>query len=420
MGKLNALLRLFIISLMLLGCATEEIKDHALGQNVNEKDTTIYNEVSGPIESIKELIIEYPEDMDINEAQKENLRQSHGVIDYVTCDCSNKQIEKWVFGNGVNIEEEEAEIKDKGIDVENEFYYSNSYSIPTSLTVTNIEQDLTLIKSNIVSAPSKITIATLDTGIDLNQLPNTGPFLYKLRPNEQGCVENGKQEISGWDFVNHDNNPHDDNGHGTIVNGIIKSGLSGNYSNDYEILPVKVFDHNGEGSYFNLLCGYKYATSKPSVSIINMSFGWYYKKGRLLNRYIAQNNHILHITSAGNDTSNNDIDPHYPSSYRHHHTVAIGSIDASKTRIADFSNYGTTSVDFLSLGDNVIFKDINDDKYIVSGTSYAVPFVTVKSTIQFIDGYVRPRDILQQLHKNATPLDSGITVPVRCKDKIID
>ncbi len=420
MGKLNSLLQLLMICIMLLGCSEEEVKDSDLGQNVNEKDSIVYSDVIGPIESTNELIIEYPEDRYTSDIQRATLRQKHGVIQYETCDCSNKQIEKWVFGAGVNIEEEQSEITDKGIDVENEFYYNNSYPIPTGLTVTDIEQDLAILKSNIVSNPSKLTIATLDTGIDLNHLPNTGPFLYKLRPNESGCVENGKQEISGWDFVNHDNNPHDDNGHGTIVNGIIKSGLSGNYSNNYEILPVKVFDHNGEGSYFNLLCGYKYATSKPSVSIINMSFGWYYKKGRLLRRYISENNDILHITSAGNDTSNNDIDPHYPSSYRHNHTVAIGSIDATKTRLADFSNYGTSSVDFLSLGENIIFNDSNGDKYIVSGTSYAAPFVTVKSVIQFIDGYTLPSDILQQLHANATPLDPSITLPVRCSDKIID
>ncbi len=419
MGNLNSLLPLLVTYLVLMGCTREEINTIDLGQKINVKNNTTYSEVSGPVESATELIIEYPKDRFTTEDQRDNLRKKHGVIRYETCDCSNKQIEKWVFGDGVNIEEEEAEIQDKGIDVENEFYYNNSYPIPSNLAVTNVEQSIALIKSNIVSAPTKITLATLDTGIDLNQLPNTGPFLYQLRPNESGCVENGKRELSGWDFVNHDNNPHDDNGHGTIVTGIIKSGLSSN-PNDFEILPVKVFDHEGEGSYFTLLCGYKYATSKPSVSIINMSFGWYYKRGRLLNRYISENDHILHVTSAGNDSINNDIEPHFPSSYRQTHSVAIGSINATKTEIAQFSNYGTSSVDFLSLGDQVIFYDNNGDKYLVSGTSYAAPFVTAKSAIQFIDGYRNPEDILKQLVTNATPLDPNITLPVRCKDKIID
>ncbi len=419
MGNLNSLLPLLVTYLVLLGCTREEINTIDLGQKINVKNNTAYNEVSGPVVSATELIIEYPKDRFTTESERANLRHQFGVIRYETCDCSNKQIEKWVFEGGVNIEEEEADITDKGIDVENEFYYTNTHTIPSNLAVTSIEQSIALIKSNIVSAPTKITLAILDTGIDLNQLPNTGPFLYQLRPNESGCVENGKRELSGWDFVNHDNNPHDDNGHGTIVTGIIKSGLSSN-TNDFEILPVKIFDHKGEGSYFTLLCGYKYATSKPSVSIINMSFGWYYKKGRLLNRYISENDHILHVTSAGNDSINNDIEPHFPSSYRHAHSAAIGSINANKTDIAEFSNYGTSNVDFLSLGDSVIFYDINGEKYIVFGTSYAAPFVTAKSTIQFIDGYRNPLDILKQLHANATPLDPGIFVPVRCNDKVID
>ncbi len=423
MGNLNSLLQLLTTCLILSGCVTEEINDTDLGQNIIEKNNKIYdydnvsNKINTPIESLNELIIEYPEDRYTTETQRAFLRQKHGVIRYETCDCSNKKIEKWVFGDGVDIEEEEVDIAEEGIGVENEFYYKNSYPIPT--VVTNIEQSIALIQSNIVSKPSQVTIATLDTGIDLNQLPNTGPFLYKLRPNDSICVENGKQELSGWDFVNHDNNPHDDNGHGTIVTSIIKSGLVVPKI-DFEILPVKVFDHEGEGSYFTLLCGYKYATSKPSVSIINMSFGWYYKRGRLLNKYISQNNHILHVTSAGNDSINNDMEPHFPSSYRHAHNVAIGSIDVTKTEIADFSNYGTSSVDFLSLGDRIVFYDSNGEKYVVSGTSYAAPFVTAKSAIEFINGHRNPQDILKELLTNATPLGPGTTLPVRCKNKIID
>ena len=420
MGNLSSLLQLTITCLILLGCSTEEIDDTDLTNKIKQETNKNSNQISPPVVSPNELIIEYPKDEDISDAAKAMIRQEHGVIAYETCNCSNQQIEKWKFGTGINIEEEEVLIQDRGIDVEHEFYYQNSYP-SVDLNITNIEQNLSLISANMVSSASKITIAVLDTGIDLNLLPNTGPFLYRLRPQEQRCKENGILELSGWDFVNKDNNPHDDNGHGTIVTGIIKDNLNINHRGDFEILPVKVFDHNGEGSYFNLLCGYTYAADKSAVSIINMSFGWYHRPGRLLNKHIAENNHILHITSAGNDTSNNDSLNHFPSSYRHLYSLAIGSINTSTSEISDFSNFGKTSVDFLSLGDSIPFFDNSNKEYTVSGTSYAVPFVTAKSAKHYIEGNNSPFTMINQLFINATPIPAGSELlPVKCNNKIID
>ncbi len=417
MKSLKPLLSMMVY-LILFGCTNEEINAVDIMQDVKEKNDPTDNQLNYPILSDKELIIEYPHDYP--EYQKQILRNDHRIISYETCDCSDKQIEKWVFQNGINIEEEEEQITATGIGVENEFYYQNTHTTPDSLHVTNTEQSDLLIASNIVPNYTSITIAVLDTGIDLNLLPNTGPFLFRRRPNPPRCMENGEQEISGWDFVNHDNNPHDDNGHGTIVSGIIKSNLHDQKITDYEILPVKVFNHEGEGSYFDLLCGYRYAASKPSVSIINMSFGWYHKNGRLLKKYISQNNDILHITSAGNDYNDNDKVRHNPSSYNRQNIAAIGSINATRTEIADFSNYGETSVDFLSLGDMITFIDNNGVNYVASGTSYAAPFVTTKSAIQYLNGITDPVDILNQLRINATELSPGIFLPVRCRRKIID
>lgn len=417
MKCLKPLLPLLIIYFFIFGCTTEDIDKPITNQSSSKN-----NPVNLPIRSANELIIAYKQG--INTSKKNNLRRKYNVKRFEKCDCTNDRIEKWEFDPSVDIEGRNDQItQEGGIEgTDYQFFYTNENTSPTTLATITSSHSNSLITS-FLKPNSTITIAVLDTGINLNKLPYRDPFLYTSTSNARLCKENEEgEEISGWDFINSDNDVYDDNGHGTIVSSIIKSKLDNENITDYRILPVKVFDHLGKTSTFKLLCGYLYTVNKPSVSIINMSFGWYSTPSSLFHKFISENPDILHISSSGNDNHDNESVAHYPSSYNNNNVLGIGSFSVqNRAEIvkSSFSNYGITSVDFLSLGDQVSFYDNDGALYLVSGTSYAAPLVAAKSAIYYLSGYTTPVEITNQLRINGTLLISG-SLPTYYGDRVIE
>lgn len=417
MNYLKCLLTILLV--VLTGCAKEEI-DTIVSQNeIETKNRLLIQETNGPdpIRSKNELIIEYSRK--VNDDIKDNLRKRFNVSGYRSCNCSNTRIELWEFKGDIDIEGRKDEITEEGIGVEGtdfQFYYpasNNSQQLPSS------NQNYDLINHFVSTNRARVKIAVLDTGVALGALKDEMPFLYNSGDNSTSCVENEEEkEISGWDFVNNDNDVFDDNGHGTIVTSIIRSKLHEEGIDNYQILPVKVFDHLGNGSTFTILCGYLYATEKKDISIINFSFGWYGSPNQLFSKFISENTNIIHISSAGNTSSNNNEVEHYPSSYNLNNNLAIGSSNEKVYDIADFSNFGTSSVDFLSLGENILFEDSYGNSSHVSGTSFAAPLVTALSAKHYVNGYMSPSQITNQLYNNAKLID--VKLPIKFNDRIIN
>lgn len=113
---------------------------------------------------------------------------------------------------------------------------------------------------DIITGTQTVTIAMLDSGIDLDHPDLAG----KLVP--------------GWDYVNSDPTPDDDYGHGTHVAGIIGAltnngiGVAG-LDWQARLLPIKVLDAQGVGTYYNIIAGIHYAANVAQV--INLSLvGW--------------------------------------------------------------------------------------------------------------------------------------------------
>jgi subtilisin family serine protease len=80
-----------------------------------------------------------------------------------------------------------------------------------------------------------------------------------------------------YDFVNNDDDAMDENGHGTQVAGIIaaktdnKKSMTG-INQQAKILPIKVLNTMGEGTWENLALGIRYATNR-GAKVINLSLG---------------------------------------------------------------------------------------------------------------------------------------------------
>jgi subtilisin family serine protease len=81
------------------------------------------------------------------------------------------------------------------------------------------------------------------------------------------------------------------------------------------------------------------------------------------------------VFAAGNSGQNNDLIPHYPSSYTSANILAVAATDPNDN-LALFSNFGVTLVDVATPGVNILSTLSGGGYDYKSGTSMAVPSAT--------------------------------------------
>jgi len=227
-----------------------------------------------------------------------------------------------------------------------------------------------------------VTIAILDSGVDMSH------------PEMVGKV------VQGYDFVNNDNNPQDDYGHGTHVAGIAAArgnnglGIAG-VSWGAQIMPVKVLNSFGQGSFSNVAAGIIWATDH-SAQIINMSLGGSNYSQILQDAvdYAARRN-VLLVASSGNTNSNFIL---YPA--RLPQVIAVAATNANNQH-ASFSNYGA-EIDIAAPGDNILSLWLGGGYSTFSGTSMATAYVSGLAAVLL--GYDNNARTVRQ-HLEATALD---------------
>gem|GEM_PF-1739969 len=414
-NKTNIMKTLYSISLMALlvcwGCSQEP--------SFTDPTTTLPEAVeitgaqfrggSAATYPSNQMVVQY--DPGLTEAQKQLMRDQYGVSDYKTCSCADPTLELWIFevdpnGNlpgGGGIEEVILGAKDdsglEGADLNPDIQHVGqklNYSFGVPDTAVGLQQT--------VHNNEPLTIAVLDTGVDYNYYGFATPFLYNSQANSNHCNSNGYEDYYGWDFVNGDNDPYDDYGHGTVISSFIYESLI-EKSVPFQILPVKVFDANGKGSYFDILCGFKYAINNSDVDMINLSFGWYLTDYELLHRFVMESeSQVLITASAGNNAQDNDQVPHYPSSYTTSNIISVAALGGgpSTVQLAYFSNYGENSVDIAAQGENIPFYLAPNEPIYVSGTSYANAFATVLGGTVYVSG-MTPQQHLGEVLSHTVP-----------------
>src|SRR6056297_829286 len=238
---------------------------------------------------------------------------------------------------------------------------------------------------------NNIKIAVIDTGVSINH-------------SDLDCRIDSE---NGYNFLNNTNDINDDHGHGTHVSGIIgavtnnSNGIAGTtWSN--EILPIKVLNEYGTGSYDGIAQAIMYAaglsdnpTNPEPVDLINLSLGGC-SDSQLLKDAIdqAHNEGILIIASSGNNNNNSLL---YPAQYEE--TIAVGAVDSIGER-CDYSNY-STNLDIVAPGGSKYYGVLStylDNGYdTMAGTSMAAPHVSGLISLMLANG-INYRDVRNILH----------------------
>ena len=200
---------------------------------------------------------------------------------------------------------------------------------------------------------SNVTVAIVDSGVQLTH------------PDLAGRV------LAGYDYVNNDSDPSDDNGHGTAAAGVAAArgndgiGVAGAAWN-VAILPVKVMNSSGSGSYSAIAQGITYAADR-GARIINLSLGGTSSSSTLQNAVsYAWNKGSLLVAAAGNNASSATV---YPAAYPN--VVAVSATTPADT-LASFSSYGSF-VDLSAPGQDITTTWTNGGYVTISGTSFSSP-----------------------------------------------
>lgn len=244
----------------------------------------------------------------------------------------------------------------------------------TPFAIGEIKEDIPYkIPSNIIKTGASnfwdkgiygdgITIAILDTGIDLNHI----------------CLKD--RIVGGINFTTEgfSDNFQDYNGHGTHVAGIIagnriEKGITG-IAPKANLLIIKVLDSKGNGDFDGIIKGIEYAI-EHDVDIINMSLG-----GKCSNEKLhevikkATQKGIIICCASGNDGDNcADTDEiNFPGNYTE--VIEVGAVDMDDN-IAKFSNTNQ-EIDIVSYGVNIMSTYKNNKYATTSGTSQATPHVS--------------------------------------------
>ncbi|AVR44005.1 peptidase S8 [Christiangramia fulva] len=167
----------------------------------------------------------------------------------------------------------------------------------------------------------------------------------------------------------------DGNGHGTHVSGTIAAidngvGVVG-VAAGATVIPVKVLDSRGSGSYSGVIAGVDWvAGNGNSGDVANMSLGG--PVSDALDQAVkdAAATGVKFALAAGNETD--DANNHSPARANGTNIYTISAMD-NKDVYAYFSNYGNPPIDYCAPGVNILSCWKDGGYNTISGTSMAAP-----------------------------------------------
>jgi len=262
-----------------------------------------------------------------------------------------------IYQANANVEYAEANYIAYALKAPNDELYSHQWHLyNSSYGGINAESAWT------ISTGSGAVVAILDTGIAYENYSEKKPAgsnsSYQQAPDLANTFF-----VAGYDFVNNDEHPNDDSasGHGTHIAGTVAQNTHNGIGTagvafDAYLMPVKVLDKDGTGTYANIAEGIIWATEN-GAHVINLGLGGS-KPSMALEEAIAYsyNRGVTLIAAAGNDGIGGVS---YPAAYDDY-VIAVGAIRYDET-LAYYSNYGL-NLDLVAPGGD-LNVDQNSDSY---------------------------------------------------------
>jgi len=270
-----------------------------------------------------------------------------------------------------------------------------------------------------------VAVAVVDSGVAYEDF---GPF--RKAPDWGGTVF-----LQGFNVATGSSHANDDNFHGTHVASTIAeatnngTGVTG-LAFDCSILPVKVLDHDGIGSFFDVAEGIDYATGfsqggRNPVKVINLSLGGDASSEtveRAIDRAVEAG--ITVVAAAGNDGLGSLA---FPASLPN--VIAVGAVDGRRQK-APYSNFGA-GLSVVAPGGDLDRDDDGDGfpdgvlqqtfdprtaaeqgrfddfaYFFVDGTSQATPHVAALAALLVRQGITSPAAVKAAIESTADDLGS--------------
>jgi Subtilase family/Fervidolysin N-terminal prodomain/Abnormal spindle-like microcephaly-assoc'd, ASPM-SPD-2-Hydin/HYDIN/CFA65/VesB-like, Ig-like domain/FlgD Ig-like domain/Viral BACON domain len=236
---------------------------------------------------------------------------------------------------------------------------------------------------DVFTGSSSVLIGVIDTGVDYTH-PDLAANIWtnpgEIPGNNIDDDNNGFiDDVHGYDFINNDGDPMDDHSHGSHVSGTIGGvgnngiGVAGVNWN-VKIMGLKFLSASGSGSTADAVEAIDYATMMHVRLTSNSWGGGGFSQALLDAINDADAAGVLFVCAAGNNSSNTDVTPNYPSTYPSPNIVAVAATDHNDN-LASFSNYGATTVDLAAPGVNIVSTTPGNTYSTFSGTSMATPHV---------------------------------------------
>jgi subtilisin family serine protease len=279
--------------------------------------------------------------------------------------------------------------------------------------------DIDALKAWVKTQGSKnVVVAVLDSGVDYTHVDLRSNMW--LRPEEVPAYTDDElgtfNDQHGFDIGDNIGDPMDDNGHGTHCAGVI--GAEGNNGEGIaginwkaRIMPLKFLGRSGYGSTKAAIEAINYAIDRKkhgvNVRVISASWGSTRSSKALKDAIAAAGDAgILFVAAAGNNGTDNDKRPHYPSNYDLPNVISVAALDNTDS-LTSFSNFGIKTVHIAAPGKDIKSTWLNDEYREASGTSMATPHVAgVAALIIAANPKISVAKLRERLLNSVDKLDS--------------
>jgi subtilisin family serine protease len=221
--------------------------------------------------------------------------------------------------------------------------------------------------------------------------------IARTHPDLQG------KALRGRNLIEQNDDTQDEHGHGTAIAGIIAAttnnavGMAG-VCGTCQLLPVKVLDESGEGTYAHVIAGILWAIQN-GAQILNLSLG-NYAYSRLMDAAVAYAHEagVVIVAAAGNEATDA---PLYPAALPH--VIGVSATDAADN-LWTGANYGS-SIDLAAPGVQILSLGLAQGYPVSTGSSFSAAQVSgVAALVRTKRPSLKNTDVARLLYQTADDL----------------